>query len=85
MNASEAAPTSYTELAHVLDSLPLLIREARRARGLSLRSAAALIGTNASTIARIEQGEAFNTSTAGPILRWLDARDTAARAESSQP
>lgn len=35
-----SAPSSYSDLAGVIEALPLLVREARRARGLSVRAAA---------------------------------------------
>lgn len=66
-------PTSYTELAEVLVALPLLVREARRARHLSQRKAADQIGVAIATISRIEAGEGLHVASALPILRWLDA------------
>jgi ribosome-binding protein aMBF1 (putative translation factor) len=65
-------PTPYTELADVIANLPLLLREARRARGLSMRAAAASIGLSHSTITRIEAGEDCALSNAVAVLRWLD-------------
>lgn len=69
---SKDALTSYTELADVLDHLPLLVREKRRRLGLSLRGAARLIGCSFSTITRFEYGEDCNLSNATAILRWLN-------------
>jgi ribosome-binding protein aMBF1 (putative translation factor) len=68
--------TSYSELADVLASLPLLLREARRARGLSTRRAGAEIDCAFSTVHRIEQGEDCVLSNAVAVLRWLDNRPT---------
>lgn len=65
-------PTGYDELADVLANLPLLVREARRARGLSLRAAAKEIGVAFSTITRLEHGEDVVLSNAVVVLRWLD-------------
>lgn len=64
--------TGYSEMAVVLDRLPLLCREARRARKLALRSAAVQIGTNAPTLLRFEQGAASSSRLLPLVLRWLD-------------
>jgi ribosome-binding protein aMBF1 (putative translation factor) len=64
--------TTYSELAAVISNLGMLTREARRARGLSLRAAAQQIGCSMSTVLRFEQGEDVNLSNAVAILRWLD-------------
>jgi len=63
--------TSYAELADVLGNLPLLLREARRARGLSLRAAAAQLGIGFTTVSRMESGEDCALSSAMAVLRWL--------------
>jgi ribosome-binding protein aMBF1 (putative translation factor) len=63
--------TPYAELAEVIASLPLLLREARRARGLSLRAAARELGLSFSTVDRIERGEDCALSNATTVLRWL--------------
>lgn len=66
--------TAYAELADVLEALPLLVREARRARELSIRSAGAQMGVDPTTVHRIEQGEvATNIKIAVRALRWLGA------------
>lgn len=64
--------TTYAELAQIVDVLPLLTKEARRGRGLSLRDAAAEIGTGFNTLTRFEHGANVNLSNAVKILRWLD-------------
>ncbi len=69
-----SAPSSYSDLASVIEALPLLVREARRARGLSLRAAAEQIGCSFSTISRYENGDDVNLSNAASMLRWLDQR-----------
>lgn len=71
------ALTPYTELAEVIASLPLLLRETRRARGLSQRAAADQLGLSFSTISRIETGGDCVLSHATAVLRWLDVRPPA--------
>jgi transcriptional regulator with XRE-family HTH domain len=66
--------TPYAELAEVIAALPLLLREARRARGLSLRAAAGEIGMSFSTVTRIEAGADYTLSNATAVLEWLDQR-----------
>lgn len=65
---------SYTELVDVLARLPVLLREARRSRRLSMQAAARQIGCSTSAVHRVEHstGEA-SLYTAIAILRWLDA------------
>lgn len=63
--------TTYLELADVLNSLPLIVREARRARNFSQKAAAEQIGVTDRTIRRLENGEDVNLSTAVALLRWL--------------
>lgn len=74
---SEPAPTSYAELADVLDRLPLLVRETRRRRGLSLRGAAKDAGVQMANIARCEQGQGLHMATVLPLLRWIGSPDPA--------
>lgn len=69
---SHDLPTPYAELADVIASLPLLLRETRRARRLSLRAAAKELGMSFSTVTRIEGGEDCALSNAVAVLRWLD-------------
>lgn len=66
------APTSYGELADIIDNLGLIVREARRARGTSQRAAAAQMGGQYSTISRVENGAACDSTSLLLILRWLD-------------
>lgn len=66
--------SSYTELAEVLDVLPILLREARRARGLRMQDVAEQVGVAASTVCRIEAGEGCRLDSAVAVLRWLDTR-----------
>ena len=69
-------PTPYREMADVIASLPLLLREARRARGLSLRATAKELRISFSTVDRIERGEDCALSNAVAVLRWLDQTRT---------
>jgi len=69
---STGAQTTYSELAQVLAALPMLLREARRTRRLSIRTAAAEMDMSFSTVNRIESGEDCILSNAVTVLRWLD-------------
>lgn len=72
---SRGVQTTYGELAKVLGDLPLLVHEARRARRLSLRAAAAEIGCNFNTVQRIESGAAnCRLSNVVAVLVWLDRK-----------
>lgn len=71
MAAHNSKPTSYAELADVLTNLPLLLRETRRRRGLSLRAAARELEMSFSTVSRFENGEDIVLSNAVDILRWV--------------
>ncbi len=64
--------TPYAELAQVIASLPMLLRETRRARGLSMRAAARELSMSFSTVYRIEEGNDCALSNAVAVLRWLD-------------
>lgn len=65
--------STYAELADLLAGIGPVLREARRARRLSMRSAAAQIGVPPSTVLRMERGEGFNSDSLLPVLRWLNA------------
>jgi DNA-binding XRE family transcriptional regulator len=69
---SDCELTSYRELATVLESLPLLLREARRWRRLSQRAIAPEIGISYATVSRIEAGGDCTLPNAIAVLRWLD-------------
>jgi ribosome-binding protein aMBF1 (putative translation factor) len=69
-------PVSYTELADVIANVPLLLREARRARGISQRKAAAEMAMSFSTVSRIEAGEDCMVSNIATVLRWLHRPQT---------
>jgi ribosome-binding protein aMBF1 (putative translation factor) len=81
--AAAEKPTPYRELADVVALLPLLLREARRARGLSQRAAAKELGYSFATVSRIESGDDCMLSNAVAVLRWLDMPVTGS--ESTAP
>lgn len=66
--------TSYADLAQQLVRLPDLLRDARRARQLSLRAAGEQTGVTAPTLSRVENGGECSLTNAILILRWLDQR-----------
>jgi hypothetical protein len=68
----DAHLTPYSELADLLDRLPLLLREARRARRLTTRAAGDQLHVAAATILRFEAGTDGSRQTAQAVLRWLD-------------
>ena len=72
MTAPTGELATYEELAGVLTNLPLLLREARRARRLSLRAAGDEICVAASTVMRIENGDECSLASAVAVLRWMD-------------
>jgi len=66
--------TSYTDIARQLERLPDLVRDARRARQLSLRVAAEQAGLSFTTLSRVENGGDCSLANAMLILLWLDQR-----------
>lgn len=68
---STPPPTTYAELADLLRSLPLLVREKRRRQGLSLRAAADQSGVDFSTMRRYEAGENIMLAAAIDLLVWV--------------
>lgn len=63
--------TSYEELAEVIVSLPILFREKRRRKNLSLRDAAKQLDCSFSTVRRIESNEDYNSRILPKLLIWL--------------
>jgi transcriptional regulator with XRE-family HTH domain len=49
--------SAYDEVIQLIESLPVMVRETRRRRQMSLREAAVSAGCSFSTISRIEQGK----------------------------
>ena len=72
MSAAENGLSSYTELAQVIEDLPVIVKSARRMRRLSLRGAAEQIGLGFTTVQRVEAGADMDTGTLKALLRWLD-------------
>lgn len=69
---SDGRLSTYTEFATLVEQLPILIRERRRAKGLSLRDAGLEIGVSFSTVTRMESGGDASTVSLVAVLRWLD-------------
>lgn len=67
--------TTFSDLAKVITDLPVIVRNVRRSRGLSVRAVGRAIGVSMSTISRIENGEDCNTVSLVAVLRWLDSPD----------
>ena len=65
-------PPTYQEIAVVLDRLPIVVQERRRALGISIRSAAKQIGISHSTLVRLEKGEDTYSRALMPVLRWVE-------------
>jgi len=63
---------SFTEIARVLEDLPVIVRSVRRARRLSLREMADQSGVSFNTITRLEHGAACSIRSAAALLLWLD-------------
>lgn len=69
----ECRLSTYAELAEVLDSLPLLLRERRRKDRLSVRAAAEQSGCSFMTFSRWERGDmGRSVALVQAALRWLD-------------
>ncbi len=79
MSESDCEMSSYEELLNLLDGLPMLVRETRRRRGMSMRAVQAVTGVAASTIQRCEAGEQdVSLTNAKVLLRWVGTPDVAA-------
>lgn len=63
--------TPYEEICDILGHLPVLLREARRARQVSQREAGRQLGLSFATVSRIESGEDCALSSATAVLAWL--------------
>jgi transcriptional regulator with XRE-family HTH domain len=61
------------QLIEILDNLPRLIKETRRARHLNLLDAGEQSGVNATTLHRIERGDTgYRMEHVPKLLRWID-------------
>jgi transcriptional regulator with XRE-family HTH domain len=54
-----------------MNTLSVLLKEARKERGLSYRQAAEQVGTSRTTIQRIEEGEPVDVETLIKICNWI--------------
>lgn len=69
--ADKDALSSYAELIDVIEHLPVLVRETRRRKGLSLRAAGELIGVGFNTIKRFEDGDVVHSKNLVALLRFV--------------
>lgn len=75
--------STYVELADILDALPMLLVQERRARDMTIVRAAEDIGVSSATVSRIETGGGFHAESAALVLRWLGTvRPVAAKEET---
>jgi transcriptional regulator with XRE-family HTH domain len=65
-------PTPFAELAQIIENLPVIVLNARRAKRLSQRALARQAGMSFSTVSRIENGEEMSTVSLAAILGWLN-------------
>lgn len=65
-------PSGYDGLLQVLADLPVICRETRRRKGLSLRAAAQQAAVSFSTLDRMERGDTgANLTSIVAILKWV--------------
>lgn len=69
---AEQRLTTFGEIVQVVAEMPVILRNARRARGVSVREAGSAIGVSASTVSRMENGEEFTSVSFVAVLTWLD-------------
>lgn len=69
-DAMSAADAGMVYLVPTLDQLAAHLSEARRERGMSVRQVAAVTGTSASTVSRVERGYDVSLSGALALLQW---------------
>jgi DNA-binding XRE family transcriptional regulator len=62
-------------LAEVIEQMPIIVRNMRRVRRLSVRGLAAEVGVSFTTIHRVETGADHSSVTLCALLRWLDAQN----------
>jgi len=72
VSASNKKHTTFAEMVDVLDSMPVILLNARRARGLSMRDVAQRLGLSLSTVSRVEAGAEFSSTSLKAILLWLE-------------
>jgi len=71
MSTDNKTQATYDDVIQVLDRLPVILQEARRARRLSLREASDQIGVSFSTVTRIESGKGCTLVAAVKALNWV--------------
>ena len=65
--------TTYADMADVLERLPQIVRDARRARGVSLRAVGREAGISNPALSQFENGHhTLGGAHTVRILRWLD-------------
>lgn len=69
----------------VLAALPELLRETRRALGLSLRAAGDQAGCGFNTLSRVERGMDCTLFNAAAILRWIASNQEATMTDQPSP
>ncbi len=74
--------TPHADVVDLLATLPVLLRDARLSRRLSIRAAARQLGVCGPTVSRIEAGGDCLVSNAVAVLRWLD-RPSVGQTDSS--
>lgn len=69
---SQAIETHYSELIGVLELLPLLVRETRRRRGMSVRAVSRELKMSDATVGAVEKQTTDPTlSTVIALLEWV--------------
>lgn len=64
-------PNPYADAVTLLGNLPQLAQDAREARGLTVKQAAAQVGIGDTTLASFEAGSNCTKSTLLAVLGWL--------------
>ncbi len=62
----------YTDCARAIQDISVIVRAARRSRGLSLRQTATQAGLAYGTLHRVESGFGCDSYTLVALLMWLD-------------
>lgn len=78
----------YDELIDLIANLPVLVRETRRRRGLSIRATAEATGMSFATISRAESGSTLQGDNLTALLRFvgdLDVTTDAGHSAAQQP
>jgi ribosome-binding protein aMBF1 (putative translation factor) len=62
---------SYADVISIIDQLPMMVKEKRRQRGLSLREAAEESGVSFNAISRFERGGITMSDHLRKLLDWV--------------